>query len=68
MNLLGKLVRNFLTNLLSLRVAPSDADFDEMSDIWVANSSIMMDYFIFKLSNSVIRVCSRAFLTLSLPR
>jgi len=65
---LGRLLRNFLTSLVSSMVSPKDADFEEISDSLPTKSSIVSVSFIFKRSNSVIKVCKRAFLTLSAPR
>ena len=48
--------------------SPKDADFQEILDSLPTKSSIVLVSFIFKRSNSAIRVCKRASLTLSAPR
>ena len=65
--LLGKLLRNFFTILGSSMISPSEADFEEISDSFPTITSIVSSYCILSLSNSAIRVCSLASLTLSAP-
>lgn len=65
---LGRLLRNFLTIFDSSIFSPKADDFEDISDNFPTKSS--MDYvpFIFKRSNSAIRVCNLASRTRSAPR
>ena len=63
----GKHDKNFFTSFDSSILSPNAADFDDNSDSLPTKSSIFSVSFIFKRSNSVIKVCSRASRTLSAP-
>lgn len=65
--LLGRLLRNFITRLLSSITCPRAADLYEISDSFPAKISILYESFILILSNLVMRGCKRASLTRSAP-